>query len=348
MRITLCGLFAVCCFGGLLLTVSSQAQTEYVIAYTDNDSQMGSRLCFIEIDSTKPVCPDQPQISSVSRPLWSPDGLSIAFVANSDGYRQQIHVREMSTQHAKRLTQLQFPVQEFVWLDGHHILFAVLDSRSSDVPILLLYQLDVESAVLTHLDAVPALVAKIEPSTQQVALMIVDLKQNQGDLTLYGVAQKRQVRVLTSDKALKVPAAWSPDGDSVAYFQAQGDPLHNRTEVWVVNQDGTGQKLIGRIVEMAYSYLATSISWSPDNQRIAAISQNDLYTWEVSTTIPLKLTQDSIVKRHPRWSPDGEYIAYLRQEKNGWGLVVFHVSSGENRYLTTASGEPPAWKPLTH
>lgn len=336
-------------FGMLVLgfsTNSSQILNSDSLAYTDyDDPQMGARLCYVEIATAKPICPEQQHLSSVSQPLWSPNGRSIGFVANSGGYWQQIHVLELSTYHITRLTHLKSPIQDMAWLDDRRIVFTVLDSTVAEIPTLALFEVDTVSATLIEIDSQLGMVAKIEPLTRQVVFMTVDPKLKQSDLMLYDLDQRKEVRFLTSDRYIKVPAAWSPNAANIAYFQAQGESPTAPIDFWVVSRDGQTKKRVGQIEGMAYSYHDTSITWSPDAQKIAAISQNELYVWDVTTGAQEQLTSDGEIKVHPRWSANGKYIAYLKQETNGWGLYVFNLSDGESHFITTSSDTAPSWKP---
>jgi TolB protein len=129
-----------------------------------------------------------------------------------------------------------------------------------------------------------------------------------------------------------------PDSDcpiGAAYFLAD---LHEQT---VASLDGYG-------------------SWSPDAREIVISSDNHLIIYELETKITRPLTTDLEGDFYPAWSPDGQWIAFLRPSKECGSessscyvseLYLIHPDGTDLRlllgnvyflpYLTTA----PVWSP---
>jgi dipeptidyl aminopeptidase/acylaminoacyl peptidase len=131
---------------------------------------------------------------------------------------------------------------------------------------------------------------------------------------------------------------WSPDGQWIAFVgaEAPGAPAksdvkvfsrilyktrtsfsdNRRTHVWVVPVAGGEAHLL-----TPGEYDEHSISWSPDSQRIAFISnrsydpddnyRDDLWTVSVESGQVTRLTETIGTEFQPKWSPDGRNIAYL-------------------------------------
>ena len=94
-------------------------------------------------------------------------------------------------------------------------------------------------------------------------------------------------------------------------------------------------------------------TFSPDGKRIAfawsgGLGDNtDIYIKQVGTEDQIgtedlqRLTTDSAPDIQPRWSPDGLYIAFLRQTADDYGLYLIPSIGGTERQLTKLSLLPP-------
>jgi Tol biopolymer transport system component/DNA-binding winged helix-turn-helix (wHTH) protein len=102
-------------------------------------------------------------------------------------------------------------------------------------------------------------------------------------------------------------AAWSPDGNSVAYSRPNGD-------VDVIRADGTGVRRLTNFPYRSGTVMMERIAWSPDAKRIRFDRNNRI--WEMSSDG--KGLHEFLPKWHPSawqccggWTPDGRYFLYL-------------------------------------
>lgn len=138
---------------------------------------------------------------------------------------------------------------------------------------------------------------------------------------------------------------WSPDGNNIAYVSSppfsESDNKNSNikvinrllyktkggrgrshftddylTHIWIVPSAGGDSR---QITEGNYN--EHSITWSPDNLQIAFISNRsadpdnnqycDLWKVDIKTKVVTRLTDDLGTAFQPKWSPDGNYLAYL-------------------------------------
>ena len=93
---------------------------------------------------------------------------------------------------------------------------------------------------------------------------------------------------------------------------------------------------------------------SPDGEWVVFFEglgqQEDIGIVRVDGTAYRKLTDDPIVDRHPRWSPDGQRIAFGSRRTGKWEVWSIHRDGSGLERLTTSHGPDerglyPVWSP---
>ncbi|MCH8556314.1 MAG: PDZ domain-containing protein [Balneolia bacterium] len=146
----------------------------------------------------------------------------------------------------------------------------------------------------------------------------------------------------TSYAAERAPV-WSPDGSQIAWFSdASGEyQLH------VSDQFGMEDPRVYELNNKFY-YLP---DWSPDGSHIA-FTDTDYNLWYINLESGDLTLVDTDRFAHPNrtmnpvWSPDGEWITYVRLLDNQFkSLFVHQVSTGENHMLTDGLADviDPQW-----
>jgi len=149
---------------------------------------------------------------------------------------------------------------------------------------------------------------------------------------------------------------WSPTGEQVSYlYQSNIMPAPTDSyEIWLLNSDGTGERLLGR-------GQCCDSTWSPDGRHVAFVQVDDpalyLGDWRkpgtniyVADTITRQTTRlssfDGRSNRSPTWSPDGKFVAFVsiipigEPEMYNPGLVYGEVwiASVDGKQLYAVSG----------
>ena len=134
-----------------------------------------------------------------------------------------------------------------------------------------------------------------------------------------------------------------------------------KTEIWVMNADGSGQIRISND-----DYADLEAAWSPDGSTIAYArrnpdpSSNEAFNPEIWLMNPdgsnqRRLTDNGTAcgaasSRHPVWSPDGTRIAFYAHgatcgRVNIWVMNADGSNQVQLTNMTTGAAFDPAWSP---
>ena len=137
-----------------------------------------------------------------------------------------------------------------------------------------------------------------------------------------------------------VTAAWSPNGEQVAFARSDGDTL----SIWVMNADGTAQRQLTNTDDGDISP-----AWSPNGEQVAfARSDGDsLSIWVMNAdgTAHRQLTNTDDGDISPAWSPNGEQVAFARSDGDSASIWVMNADGTAQRQLTDDDDISPAWSP---
>jgi Tol biopolymer transport system component len=149
-------------------------------------------------------------------------------------------------------------------------------------------------------------------------------------------------RNLTNDGGFDAEPAWSPDGTRIAFNSCRG----GNCDIYVINADGTGLRRLtfhptndGQPTWSASGSVAF-ISDRTGNFEITVVAVDQVGSPEAPVT---QLTATAEREDFPAWSPDGQQIAFARNND----LYVMNSDGANVRRLTTdgALNERPAWTP---
>ena len=143
---------------------------------------------------------------------------------------------------------------------------------------------------------------------------------------------------LTTNSALDDDAAWSGDGNRIAFVSDRD----GNAEIYVMNADGSGQARL-----TTASGADTRPAWSPTASRIAFMSTRDgnpeIYVMNADGTGATRLTTDPGADADPAWSPDGQKIVFSRTPPGGTPGLYLMNANGTGAVLLFGNGSSPAW-----
>lgn len=311
--------------------------------------------------------------SMVSRPSWSPDGKKVAY----HRYDAQtgfgvIELMDIRSGEAIELVSDQediFPTG-VVWLSNDEVLYGadgqikrrtLGDTRTSVVPFsatLSVTRIQHPQLQKNYRSSEPNRVLgilrpSVSPDGKQIAFTALS------DLWLLTVGDPVPRR-LTNDAFLDVDAAWSPDGNRLAYVSDRRGT--GTTDLYVRDMRSGLEKRVTSTVE-DFSLPA----WSPDGRSIAVymMDSNDwhdarLYLVDVETGQMTAVQDKLFLPSPPSWSADGRTIAVMTRrptsERFGHGNNSFFmidvaskrgrfVSPDEDRSVSTRTQFGPIWSP---
>lgn len=160
--------------------------------------------------------------------------------------------------------------------------------------------------------------------------------------------------------------AWSPDGTKIVFVSGfslietanangssrivltNASPQHiswsvnnviafdNGGAIMLINPDGTNLRQFQGITQPAPQYP----DWSPNGQKLAFVSNNNIYTINANGTNQQLVATNA---NQPTWSPDGQKIAF---QKVGAGIRMINADGTNEVVLTNnANDSRPSWSP---
>jgi dipeptidyl-peptidase-4 len=145
--------------------------------------------------------------------------------------------------------------------------------------------------------------------------------------------------------------SWSPDGTKLSFVQR--DEKGEQGELWYVDV-ASGEKRVlvsaeklaaldpdvnkvnnEREKERLTRYHVAAYLWAPDSKHLIFDSQGQLWLYDLATQTAVQFTSASNPSGDPKFSPDGNRLAYVRKHN----LFVRPVSGNGERQLTKDTGD---------
>jgi hypothetical protein len=155
-------------------------------------------------------------------------------------------------------------------------------------------------------------------------------------------ARGGQAQILTDGLLPARQPRWSPDGSKILYQTNSPD----ETSLWLVDVESSAASRAG-----AESFFNQHASWHPDGERIVFSSQRgnsgfDIWETDLPTGLSWRLSSHPGDEIEPVWSRDGRHLAYIRQDDDGYTLVLRRHGRAEVDLLVTDQPlSSPSWRP---
>jgi TolB protein len=150
---------------------------------------------------------------------------------------------------------------------------------------------------------------------------------------------------LTSQSGAEFDAAWSPDGDRIAYRDSRRG-INEDDEIYVMDADGSNVRNLSD--DPANDWAP---DWSPDGRFVVFNSDRAGYPLrgylaDFETGAVRPIAADGWFE-YPAFSPDGTHLAYMGHTGSDYDIYVLDLATGVSTQLTDAPGSDgwPSWSP---
>lgn len=170
-----------------------------------------------------------------------------------------------------------------------------------------------------------------------------------GSAPLHLLDREGAIRELKPDSDAIGRPAWSADSRTLAYF-CTGE---SQIDICLIQADGSQFRRIR--FEREFPYIKSGLTWSPGSDAIAfsAIQHggnSDIFLISANGADIRQLTQDLSADTAPRWSPDGEALAFSSRRNGNWDIYTIRRDGSALTQVTSLSGNElePVWIPASH
>jgi Tol biopolymer transport system component len=157
------------------------------------------------------------------------------------------------------------------------------------------------------------------------------------------------IRQITDNDSMESMPKLSPDGEWIAFYS---DSTGNM-EIFKMRVDGSALQQLsfehGIYAEYSFPPAPTHLSWSPDGERIAFISDRDgdgeIFIMDQDGSNIWQLTSNEDQDAWPAWSPQGDKIVFHSNRFGDYEIFTVNADTFEVVQLTSNLGisSEPAW-----
>jgi len=277
-------------------------------------------------------------------PKWSPDGKQIAY-SYYDPQTDQINIRVIDAaagSEPRQLTNEDREIDTFSWSpDSRFLLYhgSQADGTERDI-----YKLEVDTGQVTNLTADSPVwdsSPQWSPDGKLIAFVSYRSKDDKTSNDIWVMAPDGTGLVnLTNNGDIwkdQVPA-WSPDGSKIAFFRwsvvASADTPNGPSGLWVMNADGSNQKLLNDFASWFYT---SSVVWSPDGKFIAfnygESDDTDIWVTNIQDGQTTNISQMPGREDSLSWSPDSKAVIFTSSYARQLSLHIASVDGSDTRLL---------------
>ncbi len=325
---------------------------------TDDNSQIIDRPTDLKIENRHYSIDVLEAFGRVNSPVVSPDGKKILYGVSYESVEQNksnndLYVMNVDGSDPMRITKTAKSEGNAVWIDGgKRIAFTSSENGSSQIWVMNADGSDRKciSNIENGVDGF-----KFSPDQKKIVI-ISQLKYERKASDVYPDLEKSTGRII-DDMMYKHWNEWVTTIPHPFIGDFDGNTISNVIDIMADEPYEAPMKPFGGI---------ESFAWSPDSRSLVYVSRkktgkdyslstnSDLYLYDLESLTTRNLTEGNLgYDTDPVFSPDGNYIAWLSMENDGYEsdkkrLFIMDIKSGEKTDLTTDwdySIDLIAWNP---
>ncbi|MEN8006265.1 MAG: winged helix-turn-helix domain-containing protein [Candidatus Krumholzibacteriota bacterium] len=289
-----------------------------------------SRIHFLDLQtlSLAAVQISAPDLAGCDYPAYSPDGTVLAFVGSDEARLKDIYTVPVTGGQAKRLTFAQREIFGLDWAcDSRHIIFASLPYQNYE-----LWKVDSADRTMTWL---PTPGDKVMYPSINCATRLLAYEETSCDFDVWridlndgGSGSAGMVPIIDSTRE-DYQAQYSRDGQGIVFVSTrEGSP-----QIWVSDPEGNDPAQLTHLEDV----LPQHPRWSPDGRRIGfnGIDQgiSSVYFMNSSGGLPERLSSSNEHEVFAGWSPDSQWLYYVRVSGTGRGLWRMRTDGSRQQIL---------------
>ncbi len=263
-------------------------------------------------------------------PMWGPDN-KIYFISDRDN-RMNLFVVDLATKETKQLTHftdfdIKFPSigkDSIVFEQAGYIWrYDLATGQATPVPIEIKEDFALGRSALVdaskHLESV-----NLAPDGERTIVIA------RGDLFSVPAKNGTPRNLSKTSGAHERDAVWSPDGKWIAY----NSDVTGENELYVRSQDGKGEPQ--QITNSADTYYYAP-KWSPDSKKLLWSDRLQRLRYvDVASKAVTLVDQDKYGEIESyNWSPDSQWITWVRPEENGMPRVYLYSVANKQQTAVT-------------
>jgi ABC-type sugar transport system substrate-binding protein len=175
-------------------------------------------------------------------------------------------------------------------------------------------------------------VASAEEAPRPVCMIVFDSdRDGNREVYIMGPDGSHQTN-LTNHGADDFDPVWSPDGSAIAFVSNRESDQGGGQFIYTMAADGSGLFQLSTLSD------GKMPDWSPEGSQIAFSHNDDIYAINTDGSGETNLTNSPEQDMHPKFSPDGQRIAWIKGNEEGTFIYLMNAD-GSNPQQVTNGGE---------